>query len=251
MRLVHPAIANDHATRAALTADAGRAAALSHPSLAALYDVIEEGESLALAHEHVEGKTLAATLGGTPLNPRLAAAIGIQIADGIAEMHASGITHGAVDAEHIVITPRGQAKLIDPGLIPWVSTGAGRAGSGAGQGAPASDRARRGAGGPAAEEGDDIEALGALLATMTGSSMPKARWADDLRLVIERARPDHPRRYESAPTLAAELRAVAAMLEARAEAAPPMPAPGGGKSIALWALLGLLLLALGAWLLFV
>ena len=224
VRLVHPAIASDHAKRAALTDDATRAAALSHPSLAALFDVIEEGGDLALAHEHVEGKTLAATLDGTPLNARLAAAIGIQIADGIAEMHASGMTHGAVDAEHVVITPRGQAKLIDPGLIPWVS--------------------------PASAGDDDIAALGALLATMTGLSMPKAQWADDLRLVIERTKPGHPRRYESAPTLAAELRAVAAMLEARAEAAPPMPDPGAGKSVALWLLLGLLLLALGAWLLF-
>ena len=236
MRLVHPAIASDHEKRAALTADATRAAALSHPSLAALFDVIEDGEDLALAHEHVEGKTLAATLGGTPLNPRLAAAIGIQIADGIAEMHASGITHGAVDAEHIVITPRGQAKLIDPGLIAWVSSDAERAGSGAGHRDPAGGE-------------DDIGALGALLASMTGGSLPKAQWADDLRLVIERTRPGHPRRYESVPTLAAELRAVAAMLEARAEAAPPMPAPGDGRSVVLWLLLGLVLLVLGVWLL--
>lgn len=231
VRLVRADISGDPSRRAALAADAAKAAAISHPSVAALFDVIDESGDLALAHEHVEGKTLAATLGGTPLNARLAVAIAIQIADGIAEIHANDLTHGAVDAEHIVINPRGQAKLVDTGLIPWLS-----------------DRQVPAA---AIEAGhvDDISSLGRLLSTMAGSPLPGAQWASDLRAVIERARPDHPRRFESAPTLAAELRSVAAMLEARAEAVPP-PSAGSGTSALLWLFLGVLLLALGAWFLF-
>ena len=219
VRLIHPHIAGDHAKRAALVADAHKAAAISHPSVAALFDVIDEGPDLALAHEHVEGRTLAATLGGTPLNARLAVAIAIQIADGLAELHAGDLTHGAVDAEHIVITPRGQAKLLDAGLTRWLSA--------------------------APEHGDDIDGLGRLLSAMTGQ-LPRAQWADDLRGIIERTRLDHARRYQTAATLAAELRSVSAMLEARAEAAVPAAA-GSGRSALLWALLALVLLALGAW----
>lgn len=232
VRLVHAGISGDPAKRAALVADAERAAAVSHPSVAALFDVIDEPGDLALAHEHVDGKTLAATLGGTPLNARLAVAIAIQIADGIADIHASDLSHGAVDAEHIAINPRGQAKLLDTGLIPWLSNPA------------ATKHAETDAG-----HGDDIGSLGTLLSTMVGSSLPKAQWAADLRGVIDRSRREHPRRFESAPTLAAELRSVAAMLEARAEAPPP-PAAGSGRAAVLWLLAGVGLLALGAWFLF-
>lgn len=220
VRLIHPHIASDHAKRAALVADAGKAAAISHPAVAALYDVIDEGTDLALAHEHVEGRTLAATLGGTALNARLAVAIAIQIADGLAELHAGELTHGAVDGEHIAITPRGQAKLLDAGLTRWLAL--------------------------APEASDDIAALGRLLASMAGADLQKAQWADDLRGIIERTRADHPRRYQAAATLAAELRSVSAMLEARADAAPPVP-QASDRSALLWALLAIVLLALGAW----
>jgi len=223
VRLVHAAIAADHAKRAALLSDARKAAAVSHPAIVALFDVVEEGNDLALAHEHVDGKSLAATLGGTPLNARLAAAIAIQLADGLAELHASDLTHGAVDADHVVINARGQAKLVDAGLVPWLSADT--------------------------RKTDDIAALGQLLTVMAGPSLPKAQWAADLRAVIDRTRPGHPRRFESFPTLAAELRSVSAMLDARAEATP-MPAARTGRSAARWLVFAVLLLALGAWLLF-
>ncbi|HUF23626.1 MAG TPA: protein kinase [Vicinamibacterales bacterium] len=220
VRVVHPHINEDPKRRAALAADAQKAAAVSHPSVAALFDVIDEPQGLALAHEHVDGRTLAATLGGTPLNARLAVAIGIQVADGLAEVHAADLTHGAIDADHIAITPRGQAKLLDAGLTRWLSE----------------DPAHT----------DDIAALGRLLSSMIGGHLPKAQWADDLRMAVARTQPGHPRRYESVATLAAELRAVSAMLEVRAEAAPRAPA-GSGMSVLLWALLALVLLGLGAW----
>jgi serine/threonine protein kinase len=220
VRLVHPSVAADPAKRAALVADATKAAAISHPSIAALFDVIDEAGELALAHEHVEGRSLAATLGGTALNPRMAVAIGIQIADGLAELHASDLSHGAVDAAQVVITPRGQAKLLDAGLHAWVGSAAAT---------------------------DDIASLGRLLSAMTGEHLPRVQWADDLREALARTRPDHPRRYQAIATLAAELRSVSAMLEARADALPAAAANGSGKSVVLWALAAIVLLALGVW----
>jgi serine/threonine protein kinase len=221
VRVIHPHLAGDPARRADLIDAAQSAAAVSHPAVAALFDIVEDDAGLALAHEHVDGRSLAATLGGTALNPRLATAIAIQIADGLAELHAAGITHGAVDSEHVVISTRGQAKLIDAGLIRWLSE--------------------------TPPDADDIGALGKLLSAMTGSHLPRAQWADDLRAIIERAKPGHARRYESVATMSAELRSVAAMLEARAEAAPPVTKPSSAKSIVMWLVLAAVLLGLGAW----
>ena len=122
--------------------------------------------------------------------------------------------------DYIAITPRGQAKLLDAGLTRWLSA----------------DPAHT----------DDIAALGRLLSSMVGGHLPKAQWADDLRMAVDRTQPGHPRRYESVATLAAELRSVSAMLEVRAEATPRAPA-GSGMSVLLWALLAVVLLGLGAW----
>lgn len=219
VRAIGPRITDDPAKRAALIADAAKTAAVSHPSIAALFDIVDDGASgLALAHEHVEGRSLAATLGGSAINPRMAVAIGIQVADGLAELHAAGIQHGAVDAAHVMITPRGQAKLLDAGLTRWMSQ------------APASD---------------DITALGALVSSMAGGNLPGAPWADDLRQALDRTRADHRRRYQTVATLAAELRSISAILEARAEAPPA--AAGSGTSVVVWAVLALVLLALGVW----
>ena len=220
VRLIHPNIAGDHAKRAALVADAQGAAAISHPSIAALFDVIEEGPDLALAHEHVDGRSLASTLGGTALNPRMAVAIGIQLADGLAELHANEIRHGAVDAAHVIITTRGQAKLLDSGLTGWL--------------------------GAADEQVDDIAAMGRLLTSMVRKDLPRAQWTDDLREVLDRTRPDHPRRYQTIATLAAELRSISAMLEVRAEALPDVRV-ASGRAVVSWAVLALILLVLGAW----
>ncbi|MEX2270781.1 MAG: protein kinase [Vicinamibacterales bacterium] len=223
VRLIHPWIAADRAKRAALTADCHRAITVSHPSVAALFDIVDEGDDLALVHEHVEGRSLAATLGGTALNPRMAVAIGIQLADGLAELHAHEIAHGDVDAAKVIITPRGQAKLVDAGLTTWLG-------------------AERGESDIAA----DIVAMGRLMSSMVGTTLPRAQWADDLREAIDRTRPDHARRYEAIATLAAELRSVSAMLEARAEALPAAPA-ASAKSVVMWAVITVVLLLLGAW----
>jgi hypothetical protein len=132
------------------------------------------------------------------------------------------MSHGGLDAAHVVITPRGQAKLLDAGLTTWL--------------------------GGAREPVDDIAALGRLLSAMTGPGLPRAQWADELRLIIERTAPEHPRRYQSVASLAAELRSVSAMLEARAEAIPAAAGASVG-AIVLWSALALVLLALGLWLL--
>ena len=220
VRLVDPQIAADATQRAALIAAARKAATLSHPSIAALFDVIEDADGIALAHEHVEGRTLASTLGGTPLNPRMAVAIAIQIADGLAELHAADVLHGSVDAAQVVITQRGQAKLLNAGLMPWLT--------------------------PGARPRDDLAALGELLSAMVGPNLPPDPWASDLRHAIDRTQPGHPRRYEAVATFAAALRSVSAALEARAEAQPVATA-GSGKAAMLWSALALLLLVLGAW----
>ena len=69
--------------RQQLLAEARAAAALSHPAIAAVHDVIEVDGEVAIVFEFVEGETLAARLAKGPLPEPQAVAIAVQLADAL------------------------------------------------------------------------------------------------------------------------------------------------------------------------
>ena len=113
--------------RARLLQDARAAAALSHPNIAALYEIGEDQGQLFLVFEYVPGETLknddrrpaAATRGARSISPS-------QIADALADAHAEGIVHRDIKADNIIVTPKGNAKILDFGLAAWTASGAER-----------------------------------------------------------------------------------------------------------------------------
>jgi eukaryotic-like serine/threonine-protein kinase len=127
IKRVPSGLASDEVRRRRLLEDARAATALSHPHLATLYEAGEEHGQVFLVFEHVPGESLTRLIGGHPLNPRRALEIAIQSADALAEAHAAGIVHRDVRPDNIVVTPRGQAKLLDTGLAGFTGGGALRA----------------------------------------------------------------------------------------------------------------------------
>jgi serine/threonine protein kinase len=114
----------DPAVRTRLLEDAGKAGALSHPSLVALYERGEDAAGVYLVFEYVAGETLRAVIGDRPLNLRRALDLGLQLADALAEVHRHGLVHAAVRPDAILVTGTGRAKIFDAGLARWTSTGA-------------------------------------------------------------------------------------------------------------------------------
>jgi predicted esterase len=109
--------------RARFEREAKALAALSHPNIAAIHSFEEiPGSSPSsparhlLVMELVEGKTLHAALANGPLPAQEAIAIAIQIADALAEAHRAGILHRDIKSANVVLTPRGQVKVLDFGL---------------------------------------------------------------------------------------------------------------------------------------
>lgn len=238
IRVVPDAIARNPERRARLLDDARAAASLSHPNLVTLYEVGEDGERLFLVFDFVPGETLAAAMGGRPLHPRRAIDLAIQISDGLADAHAAGIVHRDIRPDTVIVTPKGAAKILDVGLASWTtggtSTGAGPYVS------PEQIRGER------VDEGADIFSVGAVLFEMlTGrppvgaairagaaariapvpSSITKSLAPEIDAVVAKALAGSGDGRYQSAATLAADLRSLAAMLDARSEAADRAPVP--------------------------
>jgi non-specific serine/threonine protein kinase len=90
-------------------------ASLNHPNIAAIYDLEEANDCRFLVLELVEGETLAARLKRGPI-PQEAVQIAKQVADALSAAHERGVVHRDVKPANIMLTPRGQVKVLDFGL---------------------------------------------------------------------------------------------------------------------------------------
>jgi serine/threonine protein kinase len=229
--------------------DARRSMAVSHPNIATLYEVGEEQGRAFLVFDFVPGQTLASLLVGHPLNARRAIDLAVQVADALADAHANGIVHRDIKPDNIVITPKGAAKVLDFGLSRWTAGGRWRlhavtmtAGEGSGSSSAAYLSPEQILG-EAVDERTDIFSLGVILYEMVTGKRPFiGRDTSELLVRIVQAAPATPaslqpslpleldaivmkalaksldQRYQSAATLAAELRALSAILDVRSDA---------------------------------
>ncbi len=89
---------------------------LNHPNILAVYDIGSHNGAPYVVSELLEGETLRARIGGTPLPPRKAIDYGTQVARGLAAAHDKGIVHRDLKPENIFITREGRVKILDFGL---------------------------------------------------------------------------------------------------------------------------------------
>jgi serine/threonine-protein kinase len=253
-------IAADPERRERFLQEARAAAALSHPNIAALYEIGEDQGQLFLVFEYVPGETLKTVIGGRPLNPRRAIDLAVQVADALADAHAEGIVHRDIKPANIIVTPKGNAKILDFGLATWTSGGAERkdaahtatvvvAPGGTTQGTVAYLSPEQ-ALGERVDHRTDIFSLGIVIFEMVTGKLPfSGATPTALALQIVQAQAPSPssvnrslpteldpivgralaksleQRYESSVTMSAELRSVGAILDVRSDASPPSPLP--------------------------
>jgi len=106
----------DPALRARFEREAQALAALNHPHIAAIYDVIDVADHRAIVMELVPGSTLAERMASGPVLLRDAIRYGIHISDALSVAHAAGIVHRDLKPSNIVITESGSAKVLDFGI---------------------------------------------------------------------------------------------------------------------------------------
>jgi serine/threonine protein kinase/tetratricopeptide (TPR) repeat protein len=96
--------------------EAKAAAKLDHPNICAIYEVAEEAGHSFIVMQYVEGDTLASRTELRPMELRESLDVAIQVADALSVAHSHGIIHRDIKPHNIMITPRGQVKVLDFGL---------------------------------------------------------------------------------------------------------------------------------------
>jgi tetratricopeptide (TPR) repeat protein/tRNA A-37 threonylcarbamoyl transferase component Bud32 len=96
--------------------EAKAAATLDHPNICTIHEVNEESESPFIVMQFIDGVTLWSKVRNNPLAPAEVVNIGIQAAEALEEAHSRGVIHRDIKPQNVMITPRGQVKVLDFGL---------------------------------------------------------------------------------------------------------------------------------------
>ncbi len=109
-------LAQDAPTLERFEREARAASALNHPGICTVHAIEqEEGQSF-IVMELVEGEPLSSRMAGQPMEIGQMLDFGIQIADALESAHGKGIIHRDLKPMNMMVTSRGQVKILDFGL---------------------------------------------------------------------------------------------------------------------------------------
>ena len=120
IKILPAALASDRQRLRQLENEARAASALNHPNIVTIYEVGQEGATLYISMELVEGASLRELVlaGQVPLRRLLS--IAAQAADGLAKAHGAGIVHRDLKPENLMVSNDGFVKILDFGLAKLV-----------------------------------------------------------------------------------------------------------------------------------
>jgi len=93
--------------------EAKAASALDHPNIATVYEIDEaEGECF-ISMAYIKGKSTKEVIKEKKLSIEEILKIAIQVCEGLTAAHEKGIVHRDIKSDNIMLTPRGQVKIMD------------------------------------------------------------------------------------------------------------------------------------------
>ncbi len=121
LKLLPPEDSHQPQSRKRLLKEAQAAAKLDHPNVCSIFEVGESASGAYIAMQFVEGQTLGDLMQDHKPSLDEVAQWGAEVADALDEAHRLGIIHRDIKPQNIMITTKGQAKVLDFGLAKDVS----------------------------------------------------------------------------------------------------------------------------------
>ncbi len=102
--------------RSRLLHEARSASALNHPNVCTIYEVGEDADRVYIVMEYVSGQPVSSMLASGGIDVSTVIGFGIQIADALAHAHSRGVIHRDLKSQNVIVTDKGQVKVLDFGL---------------------------------------------------------------------------------------------------------------------------------------
>lgn len=96
--------------------EAKAAAALNHPNIATIHAIEEHDDVIFIVMEFIDGKELRQIIKSEIPNSQSTIEHAIQISEGLKAAHEKGIMHRDIKSTNIMLTEKGQIKIMDFGL---------------------------------------------------------------------------------------------------------------------------------------
>jgi TolB-like protein/Tfp pilus assembly protein PilF len=117
LKFLPPEWSRDPDARVRFIREARAASTLDHPNICTIHEIDETDEGrLFIAMAYYEGDTLKQRIERGALQIDDAVDLAIQMAEGLQRAHEAGIVHRDVKPANVIITERGETKIVDFGL---------------------------------------------------------------------------------------------------------------------------------------
>ncbi|UCG51025.1 MAG: serine/threonine protein kinase, partial [Candidatus Latescibacterota bacterium] len=116
LKFLSPHLLTDKKQKARFLHEAQAAAALDHPNISTIHEVHEAEGHAFMVMAYIQGEDVGTKLESGPMDLEDALEIAIQVARGLSKAHGEGIVHRDIKPGNVIITPEGQAKVVDFGL---------------------------------------------------------------------------------------------------------------------------------------
>ncbi len=115
LKFLPPRLLCDAEARERFEHEARAASALNHPNIATIYEIDEADGRCFISIEYLEGGSLKQVIEKDPSIKDVLDLL-IQVSEGLAAAHESGVVHRDLKPDNIMLTARGKAKITDFGL---------------------------------------------------------------------------------------------------------------------------------------
>jgi len=116
LKFLAPELTRDSSFKERFIQEAQAAAALDHPNICTVYEIDEAEGKTFIALAYIKGHSLKEKIASGPLNLDEVLDIANQTALGLQEAHEKGIVHRDIKPANIMLTEKGQVKIMDFGL---------------------------------------------------------------------------------------------------------------------------------------